>query len=130
MPDPLLRKIDCLRIPVRDLDAALGFYRDRLGHALNWRSDVAAGLSMPDTDAELVLYTDGEHAETDLLVENVASAVARFVDAGGTVVRPPFDITVGKCALVRDPFGNVLVLLDLTRGRLQTDPEGNVAGVG
>ena len=130
MSAPLFRKIDCLRIPVRDLDAALGFYRDRLGHALNWRSGVAAGLSMPDTDAELVLYTDGEHTETDLLVEDVASAVARFAGAGGTVVLPPFDIAIGKCALVRDPFDNVLVLLDLTKGRLQTDRDGNVTGVG
>ena len=37
-PDALFRKIDCLQIPVSDLDAALAFYRDRLGHALKWRT--------------------------------------------------------------------------------------------
>lgn len=61
----MFRKVDCLRLPVRDLDAALQFYRDRLGHPRVWRSDVAAGLAMPDTDAELVLYTDAERIETD-----------------------------------------------------------------
>jgi catechol 2,3-dioxygenase-like lactoylglutathione lyase family enzyme len=36
---PLLRKIDAVTIPVPDLDAGLGFYRDRLGHELRWRND-------------------------------------------------------------------------------------------
>lgn len=111
---------------MRNLDAALAFYRDRLGHALVWRTAIAAGLAMPGTDAELVLYVDGEHSETDLKVDDVAAAVARFVDAGGTVVLPPFDIAIGKCALVRDPDGNVLVLLDTGKGLLRTDAEGNV----
>ena len=34
MTEPLFRKIDCLQIPVPDLEAGLAFYRDRLGHAL------------------------------------------------------------------------------------------------
>jgi catechol 2,3-dioxygenase-like lactoylglutathione lyase family enzyme len=61
MPDvplrPLFVKIDCLRLPMRDLDAALAFYRDRLGHELIWRTDIAAGLRLPDSNAELVLQT-------------------------------------------------------------------------
>jgi hypothetical protein len=32
--NPLFRKIDCLRLPVSDVDAALAFYRDALGHGL------------------------------------------------------------------------------------------------
>jgi predicted enzyme related to lactoylglutathione lyase len=126
MSDPLFRTIDCLRLPVRDLDAALAFYRDRLGHTLVWRNNVAAGLAMPISDAEIVLYTDGDQIETDIKVDDVPSAVARFVDAGGTLVGGPFDIAIGKCARVRDPDGNVLVLLDMSNGRLRTDADGNV----
>ena len=48
------RKVDCHSIPVADLDAALAFYRDGLGHELIWRDDSAAGLRLPDSDAELV----------------------------------------------------------------------------
>ena len=33
---PLFRKVDCVRIPVPDLEAGLAFYRDQLGHALIW----------------------------------------------------------------------------------------------
>jgi len=45
---PLLRKVDCLQIPVPDLEEGLAFYRDRLGHDLIWRTETAAGLRMPD----------------------------------------------------------------------------------
>ena len=45
----LFRKVDCHSIPVADLDAALAFYRDGLGHELIWRDDSAAGLRLPDS---------------------------------------------------------------------------------
>ncbi len=128
MPDdePLFRKVDCLRLPVADLDAGLAFYRDALGHALNWRSATAAGLRMPATDAELVIHTEGHPPEVDLLVDAVAPAVERFVAAGGSVVQGPFPIAIGLCAVVTDPWGNPLVLLDMSNGALEADADGNV----
>ena len=45
----LFRKVDCHSIPFADLDAALAFYRDGLGHELIWRDDWAAGLRLPDS---------------------------------------------------------------------------------
>ena len=41
----------------------------------------------------------------------------------------PFDIPVGRLAVVADPFGNTLVLLDLSKGRYVTDATGNVKAV-
>jgi catechol 2,3-dioxygenase-like lactoylglutathione lyase family enzyme len=35
---PLFRKVDCIRIPVTDLQDGLKFYRDELGHELIWRN--------------------------------------------------------------------------------------------
>jgi catechol 2,3-dioxygenase-like lactoylglutathione lyase family enzyme len=128
--DPLFRKIDCLRLPVPQLEAALTFYRDALGHQLMWRTAVAAGLRLPDSDAELVVYTDGAEPETDLLVDDVPSACDRLTQAGSTVLKAPFDIAIGRCAVLRDPFGNVLVILDSSKGVLLTDGDGNVTGVG
>ena len=87
-----------------------------------------AGLSMPGTDAELVLHT--QHGpEVDLLVDSVQDAFERFTGAGGETVEPPFDIAIGQCAVVRDPFGNVLVMLDQTKGALMTDANQNVVGL-
>lgn len=128
MSAPFFRKIDCLRLYVPNLDAALDFYQQQLGHALVWCSESAAGLRLPDDDAELVLQTERAEPETDLLVESVPEAVARFVKAGGRVLVEPFDIQIGKCAVVQDPFGNVLTILDAGKGFLVTDPQGNIIG--
>lgn len=124
----LFKKIDCLSIPVQDLDEALRFYRDSLGHALIWRDARAAGLRLPGSDAELVLHLDRRPAETDIQVESVAAAIERFCQAGGTLVGGPFEIRIGQCAILADPFGNRLVILDCSRGALLTDAEGRVSG--
>jgi hypothetical protein len=42
----------------------------------------------------------------------------------------PLDIPVGRLVRVADPFGNPLVLLDLSWGTFTTDDEGNVTWVG
>jgi predicted enzyme related to lactoylglutathione lyase len=126
--EPLFQKIDCLSLPVPDLARALAFYRDALGQELVWQSKTAAGLRLPGQDAELVLQTERPAPETDLLVDSVEVAVGRFVEAGGRVLAEPFDIQVGRCAVVADPFGNVLVMLDMSKGRLVTDAQGQVTG--
>jgi lactoylglutathione lyase len=125
---PLFRKLDNLLLRVADLDAAISFYRDRLGHRVLWRSDEAVGFALPDTDAELVVHLN-IGPETDVLVEDVDEAFAVFLDAGGQPVQAPFDIAIGRSARVRDPFGNELTLLDQSKGRLATDREGSVVGV-
>lgn len=126
MNEPLFRKIDCLSLPVKDIEAALEFYRDRLGLRLVWRTDAAAGLRMADNDGELVLRMSEDPPETDLTVESAEEAARRFVEAGGTVIAGPFGIKIGKCVVVQDPWGNHLVLLDCSKGLLKTDADGFV----
>lgn len=128
-PRGLLRKVDCVQVPVPDLERGLAFYRDRLGHELIWRTEHAAGLRLADSDSELVLQTQRPQPEVDFLVGSVDQAAAELVRAGGTVVAEPSDIPVGRVAVVADPFGNPLTILDLTKGRYRTDPDGNVTGV-
>lgn len=112
-----IRGIDCVRLPVDDLDAAIRFY-ERLGHRLSWRRPTQAGFRLPDSDAELVVQTEHARQEIDLLVEDADVATEQFTRAGGTLIEGPFDIEVGHCAVVEDPFDNRLVLLDLRYGRL------------
>lgn len=130
-PGPLLRKVDAVTVPVPDLDAGLRFYRDVLGHPLQWRNDATgqAGLGLPDSDTELVLTTEQRY-EPDWLVTSADDAAARFEAAGGRVLVAPFDIPVGRLAVAADPFGNSLVLLDLSKGRYRTDEAGRVTGIG
>jgi predicted enzyme related to lactoylglutathione lyase len=125
---PLFQCLDCIRIPISDLEQGLAFYRDQLGHALIWRTAEAAGLRIPGTDTEIVLFRDLEKMEVDWKVESVDEATKRFLAAGGKMVQAPFDIPIGRCVVVQDPWGNELVLLDTSKGLLKTDENGNVIG--
>lgn len=118
MDDAILRAIDAVTVPVPDLDAGLAFYRDQLGHRLLWRNDAVgqAGLALPDGDSELVLTTRQAY-EPDWLVASAPDAVAALLAAGGSVIAEPVEIPVGRVAVVADPFGNALVLVDLSKGR-------------
>lgn len=125
----LIRKVDCIRLYVPDLEAGLSFYRDCLGHELIWRTKIAAGLRLPESEAELVLQTEDQRQEVDLLVASADEAVRSIAHAGGKVIVPPFDIQIGRCVVIEDPWGNPLVLLDSSKGLLRTDADGNVIGI-
>jgi predicted enzyme related to lactoylglutathione lyase len=128
MTEPLFRKVDSLQVPVPDLEAGLAFYRDRLGHELIWRTATAAGLRLPESNAEIVIQTERPQLETNLTVASADAAAEAVVAAGGRVVMAPFDIRIGRCTVVEDPWGNRLVLLDVSKGLLVTDEHGNVVG--
>ena len=125
---PLLHKVDCVRLHVSSLDEGLAFYRDRLGHALIWRTQEAAGLRLLGSDAEIVLHTGPQPPEIDFAVQSADAAAARFAEAGGEIIVPPFDIPIGRCAVVQDPWDNRNILLDTSKGCLLTDSEGFVIG--
>ena len=127
---PLLRLVDAVTIPVPDLDEGLRFYRDQLGHQLLWRNNAIgqAGLLLPDSTTEIVLGTDVGYAPT-WLVASLDEALDHITAAGGRVVDPPRTIPVGRLAVVADPFGNRLVLLDLSEGRYVTNAAQEVVGV-
>ena len=63
-----------------------------------------------------------------MVVDAVDEAIIRFERAGGTILLSPFDIQIGRCAVVKDPWGNQFVLLDITKGLLKTDEHKNVIG--
>lgn len=128
MTAPLFSQVDCIRLQVPDLEAGLAFYRDRLGHELIWRTATAAGLRLPGSEAELVLHCEHPGQEVDFLVDSAEAAVQRFEAAGGRVVVAPFEIRIGRAAVVADPWGNQYVLLDMSKGALLTDEKGNILG--
>jgi predicted enzyme related to lactoylglutathione lyase len=125
MTKPLLLNVDCHSLPVADLDAAIQFYVS-LGHELIWRDSVAAGLRLPQSEAELVLHTDTRPIETDFRVDSVPETVAAFVRAGGRLIRGPFEIRIGLCAVLADPWNNPIVILDTSKGLLKVDEHKNV----
>ena len=63
------------------------------------------------------------------MVDSAEEAARRVESLGGTVLSGAEDIPVGRVAKVADPFGNQLVLLDLSKGTFQAGPDGTVTGV-
>jgi predicted enzyme related to lactoylglutathione lyase len=114
----VLRAVDCITVPVPDLDTGLAFYRDALGQRPLWRNDHVgqAAVALPDGDTELVLTTRSAYAP-GWLVTSAERAAETIRRAGGRIITDACDIPVGRLAVAADPFGNDLVLLDLSKGR-------------
>ncbi|HEX5204717.1 MAG TPA: VOC family protein [Actinoplanes sp.] len=110
----MLRKIDCVMVRVDDLDAGAAFYTGTLGLREIWRDETSVGLGMPETDAEVVLHTTDLEYETHYLVDDVRAATRGWQHA---VRKAPFEIAIGWCAVLEDPFGNAICILDMTKGQ-------------
>jgi len=118
----MLKKIDCVMIRVDDVKAAKAYYADVFGLQPVWWDDSSAGLVFPESDAEIVVHSRADipsKIEVYYLVENVVDAVQSFVSKRCRTVVEPFDIAIGKCAVIEDPFGVELCILDMTKGPLQ-----------
>jgi lactoylglutathione lyase len=118
-----LKKIDCVMGYVENLSEAKNFYCRLFGLSEYWTDDGAVGLSMPETDAEIVLHNDPalpSKVEVHYLVEDVVEAVSQYERDGCKVLVPPFSVKIGKCAAIEDPFGVRLCLLDMTKGARRT----------
>jgi lactoylglutathione lyase len=118
--DDVLRKIDCVMVRVDDLERARCFYVERLGLSERWRDDSqpSIGMGFPDSDAELVLHTMDLpfRIEVTYLVDDVVASINELKAQGVQVVREPFEIPIGKCAVFNDPSGNEVSILDMTKG--------------
>jgi predicted enzyme related to lactoylglutathione lyase len=118
MREPRLRKIDCVMVRVDDLNAGSRFYGERFGLCELWRDESSVGMGLPETDAEIVLHTmdlPPEYA-VHYLVDDARAAAAAWRTAGLEVRTEPFEIAVGWCATLADPFGNAVCVLDLSKG--------------
>jgi lactoylglutathione lyase len=116
----MFKKIDCVMIRVDDVSAAEKFYADVFGLKMRWREGGAVGMGMPETDAEIVLHDSADipnKVEVHYLVDDVVAAVKSYGEKGCRVLVPPFEVLIGKCAVIQDPFGTTICLLDMTSGR-------------
>jgi predicted enzyme related to lactoylglutathione lyase len=123
MVPSMFKKVDCVMIRVDDVDAAVKFYREVFGMKPLWSDNGATGLGFPETDAEIVLHSNADiphKVEVHYLVDDVEAAVSICAGKGCRIVEPPFDILIGKCAVISDPFGTTICILDATSGRRPT----------
>ncbi len=126
----LFQSVGCIELYVSDLHDGIRYYRDFLGFKLLWRTDTSAGLGMQDGVTEVMLQTERKLMSVDFRVKSVPEALKRIKFSGGTVVRGPFDIPTGKCAVVSDSWGNIYAITDASKGSYVTDENCVVLGVG
>ncbi|OLO25819.1 glyoxalase/bleomycin resistance/dioxygenase family protein [Streptomyces sp. MNU77] len=100
--------------PTEDVDAAVAFYGRALGLAVKFRDGgryaaldgggVTLALAGSDEDV-----TDGGVAAS-FMVERVRDTVEHLLDAGAALVRGPETGPHETRAVLRDPWGNLLVV--------------------
>jgi lactoylglutathione lyase len=127
----MLQKIDCVMIRVDAVETAAHYYANVFGLKPLWSGDRSIGLVLPETDAEIVLHSDPKipgPVEVYYVVDDVPTAVRNYAEKGCEVLVPPFDITIGKCAVIKDPFGTRLCVLDQRKGRRPNNLAGKPEG--
>ncbi len=118
---------EALRAPRRFVvKAAMAYYSNVFGLQPVWWDERSAGLVFPESDAEIVVhcYPDiPSRVEVYYLVDDVVTAVQHLATHACKILVKPFDITIGKCAVIEDPFGTRLCILDMTKGPLKPGPQ-------
>ena len=112
----MLRRIDRIILRVPALPSAVRYYTDVLGMKLLSEDNRAAAFLMADGITEIVLRADPDQPAEEIyyLVDDVRRLYANREQLQLKFVHPPRQAARGYRAAVKDPFGNVLMLLDRT----------------
>lgn len=125
----IFKNIDCIELYVSDINEGIQYYCDSMGLKLLWRNEDMVGLGMENDITEIVLQSQRKQVLVDIKVESVDESIEKIKEAGGTVEYGPFDVPIGRCAVILDKWHNKYVILDMTKGRYVTDEDGYVTGV-
>jgi predicted enzyme related to lactoylglutathione lyase len=117
----MLKRVDRVLLRVPQLESAVKYYRDVLGLTPSQKKSatVASFKLGGEQGTELVLHADPDlPAEaTYFLVDDVRDLYNRRAQLQLKFAAPPAPVSRGFRATVKDPFGNVLLLLDRTAER-------------
>lgn len=130
-------------IRVRDLDAALDFFVDKLGLVEIRRKDVEAGrftlvfLATAPGEPEIELTHNWDQTEAysggrnfghlAFLVDDIYAVCSRLEEGGVTILRPPRD---GRMAFVRSPDQISVELLQKGEARPVQEPWASMPSTG
>ncbi len=114
------RQLVYLYVGSDDVDRDLGFYRDQLGGELVWRSEGfgAEVAAVRLGDGPLVLLADHREAPSVLpiwAVGDLEGELARLESAGWTGSARRVEVPDGPCAILVDPSGNEVALIERVR---------------
>jgi catechol 2,3-dioxygenase-like lactoylglutathione lyase family enzyme len=120
----MLQRVDRIILRVPALASAIAYYRDVLGLKLLRQEKQVAAFVMADGTTELLLRAESDQLAEEIiyLVGDVRDLYQRRAELKLKFIQPPRQAARGYRAAVKDPFGNLLVLLDRT-----TDSAGQAA---
>jgi len=114
-----LLKVDSIMFFVSNLERAAKFYEEALGLKRIWTDGEQGmiGFRLNEGDSEIVIHNDRnlQNPSFSFLVENVEKFYTDFLEKGHSVVKEPFEVRCGKYAILADPDGNELPIIDLTK---------------
>lgn len=106
-------KIDCLSLSVADIDEAIHFYQKNLGYIFVWRGGNSAGLKLTCKTAQVTEEAIALLGKTEISVKSVPDALEKCLSSGGALVVGPVRLkNIGLCALIEDPWKNIVTILD------------------
>lgn len=118
MSNVKIKKIDCIMYCVTNLEKAAKFYEEVLGLKKGWfdQKEEMIGFLLPDTESEIVLHKDTTLPNPDInfQVENVDLFCEYYLNRGYQVELEPIEVRCGKYAVLVDPDGNKIPIIDLT----------------
>ena len=114
-----LKKIDAVLLRVSDLEKTADFYVNVLGLRRGWTDteNQMIGLLFPGNDTELVLHKNESLPDPNVSyqVDDVLEFIEQYKSKGFKVLVEPFDIRCGKCAILEDPEGHSIEIMDITK---------------
>lgn len=112
-------KIDSIMFHVSNLEESAKFYRSVLGLRQVWTDQEQGmiGFSFQENDSEIVIHSDPSlpNPSFSFLVRNVEKFCDEYRKRGYSTVKEPFEVRCGKYAVLADPDGNELPIIDLTK---------------
>jgi catechol 2,3-dioxygenase-like lactoylglutathione lyase family enzyme len=112
-------KIDNIMFYVKDLEKAADFYEKVLGLKRAWTDKKAKqiGFLLPGNDSELVIHSDKRipNPAFSFLVKDVEDFCKEYAKKGHEVHLRPSEVRTGKFAVLKDPEGNEIPIIDLKK---------------
>ena len=113
-----LLKVDNIMYRVKNLEKARVFYCDVLGLQEVWedKERKMLGFRLAKSDAEIVIHNDPNVPDFtfSFLVDNVQEFIKEKMDQGLTLTFGPIPVRCGFYALLQDPDGNNIPIIDLS----------------
>ncbi len=126
----MLLRIDRVMLRVPNVGAAVKYYCDVMGMKLVKEQKGAAALRFGQGEGEMLLHDDPDlpTGEIYYLVDDVREMFEKRAELKLNFVQPPKAGARGYRGTIRDPFGNLMIIVDRSSGGGERVEDGKAPG--